>query len=403
MKIKIASSFIVLSLLFLAISPAFFSVVSGINSYSYGAIIAGSMMLFGLLVFNNQLSYVKVRLRYLLPWIMILLHGALIYANQPMFDLSRLIYSYVPLLIIFLIIQIFSSSYSYHLVSDKVVIKFVYIMVFLLLVTSITMVLNINIFSYPSSKPSFIYKEPSHFAIGLCPFLFFFFCSLSKIKSLIIFMFFLMLAFYVQNLTLIAVTFLCYLLSPRDKFFKLFFIFLLLLVFYIHFKSVIPSIDYFLDRVYLSSESNNLTVLVLLGGIENAMLTFLKTNGLGVGFQQYGVLSEVGDISKKAIIINGGWDGNKYDGGTLVAKMLSEFGLLSFVFFIVFFLTTSLLFVKVFRGYSALFERLFLGYSVALSFELLLRGSGYFSSTILIYICFWFAYMYGERNKSLAF
>jgi hypothetical protein len=149
---------------------------------------------------------------------------------------------------------------------------------------------------------------------------------------------------------------------------------------------------YFTDRLDLSSNSSNLSVLVFLSGYERAWLALTGFNGLGVGFQQMGIVGPVGAFQLNISTIFG-FDGlNLLDGGTLASKIIVEFGypglLLLFLYLFKLIKVVNSFFGK--REFSP--QDLFYSSIYIMFFVVLfVRGAGYFNPSFFIFlisICF---------------
>ena len=172
------------------------------------------------------------------------------------------------------------------------------------------------------TKPIFPFVEPSHFALFTGPFYFWAICvqKNQKHKILIVLSFSLILMF-ISNLTIFCLILIGLYLSLRLKSFLIIVSVLLVLsIFFITFD-----ISYYTERLDL--ENDNLSTLVWIQGWEEAALNLKSTYGLGVGIQQLGLKEPSGDASNSIYVIFGDYL-NRYDGGTMGAKLISEFGVI---------------------------------------------------------------------------
>ena len=95
-------------------------------------------------------------------------------------------------------------------------------------------------------------------------------------------------------------------------------------------------LTYFSDRLKLTTDSDNLSVLVFVQGWQLAYNSLKETYGLGIGIQQLGfvkVETEAGDTIIRLL----GRNVNDTDAGLTFGKIVSEFGLLG-VFLIIIYL-----------------------------------------------------------------
>jgi hypothetical protein len=146
--------------------------------------------------------------------------------------------------------------------------------------------------------------------------------------------------------------------------------------------------DYFIDRVTLTVETINLTALVYLQGWQLLEEALQVTNGWGRGIQQLGVGYTNTIASYRINQIMGG-DVNLLDGGFLLAKTGSEFGVLGLLAIAVLtiFAGRALLRLRAFAHGKVEFSRAtILAYSsvVGSLAEIYLRGSTYFTGTVLL-------------------
>ena len=143
--------------------------------------------------------------------------------------------------------------------------------------------------------------------------------------------------------------------------------------------------NYFVSRIMLK-DTENLSSLVYLQGIDDAKNALFSTNGLGLGFQRAGT-SEIGEYGK--LILNSyNLVLNREDGGFLAAKIVIEFGLLG-VFIV---LSYASLFVKslikiiVSKKNTPIFNIALIAFFI----EFFFRGIGYFSPQLLLLILIYF-------------
>jgi hypothetical protein len=143
-------------------------------------------------------------------------------------------------------------------------------------------------------------------------------------------------------------------------------------------------ITYYSDRLNFSADSSNLSTLAFMQGWQNAYLNFRETNGLGVGFQQFGIAGSIGDFSEKIASLMGNYM-NLLDGGTTGSKLVGEFGVMGLLILIAY-VTVVVRAVRFIRRsqFQALADRdprriFFSALVVTYSFELFIRGIGYFS------------------------
>lgn len=168
--------------------------------------------------------------------------------------------------------------------------------------------------------------------------------------------------------------------------------------------------DYFSERLIIF-ESRNLSALVILQGWELAKVNFINTYGFGLGYQMLGGQStNLPDISYYIASVK---PDNSFSsissGGFLAAKIIAELGVLG-LFLITFYVLISLKFIsslgvkihsfksnKLYTPHPSLFKNVLAG-SIMIGFavEMFLRGTGYFSPTLLLFLAIIF---FNMRNR----
>jgi len=148
--------------------------------------------------------------------------------------------------------------------------------------------------------------------------------------------------------------------------------------------------EYTLERInsFISddkSANTNLSVLVVLQGIDLAKFSFLQSCGLGVGVGNMGLSEEVAAMNQYQLIINSimqGGDLNLRDGGVLMAKIVGEFGLLA--------LLVPLIFVNYIRRIAKIEHEMQLNYHRAFPVLILgvlfVRALPYYSAPVCLAI-----------------
>ncbi len=162
------------------------------------------------------------------------------------------------------------------------------------------------------------------------------------------------------------------------------------------------AIQYFASRLNFSSDSSNMTTLVFLQGIDDAYRSLINTSGLGLGFQMAGT-DQPGIYGYTIAHLSGSFL-NRADGGFLASKLISEFGIcgLTFVFFYILKLILGTKKLGQLSTQITAFESLYpLVYVllVAFSVEFLLRGYGYFSPGVMMFITLYLMASKCERLK----
>ena len=274
-----------------------------------------------------------------------------------------------------------------------------------LLLNALISLTQIDFLGSGTVKPTFIYLEPSHFALVVAPFLIYYCRTARRISGCFALLFALLWALYIQNLTLVVAVLIAFLASTRKN---------LLLAATLLFSIgglIFISLDnevlsYFYDRLDFSSSSDNLSVLVLFLGWENALATLLDTSWVGGGFQQFGVTTLSGEYADK-IFQMVGFDLNRYDGGSTAPKLIGEFGLLGLVLVCGYLIFWAQIF-RSFRRYDGVVaaQDLFAKAVFIASFmEMFVRGVGYFSPLLFMFLVSVFYFLNGKflKNRVVAY
>lgn len=275
---------------------------------------------------DKFLNYFYTIIKYIaLFLVFILIHTFFTIIFNASFDYYRTFGSIIILLIIsfsayclFLMINTISNYDFYKII--------IYVVCTLLLLGLLTIV-GIVPKNYQSlyAKPIFPFPEPSHYVLFLSPFFFtIFFSQELKSNKIYILLVSLILLAFITNLTFVILVLIAISLSFGIN--KSLFFFACLLIISLFFLQI--DFSYYLDRLNFKGE--NLSTLVWLQGWDEAFINFKTTYGLGLGFQQLGVNEPKGDASNAIYVIMGDFL-NRYDGGTMAAKLISEFGVFGII------------------------------------------------------------------------
>lgn len=314
----------------------------------------------------------------------------LFFVNQhlPIFidvDSNRFFFSFCCLLIVVLS-AFFSALFLKKLASINGFCMVINVCGIILLINGLVSLTKIDFFATGLGKPTFLFLEPSHFALVVTPFLIYFCMVLSKNKSIFLIFIVMGWAGYIQNLTLLMAVVLAFIISTRQN---LIFAAVLLSFFFAIIVSLFgaDSFSYFTDRLVLSGDNDNLSVLVLFQGWQNALETLTNQSYFGGGFQQFGITTIYGSVSDKLFALLG-FNINQFDGGATAPKLVGEFG----VFGIAFLCVYLFFYVKIFlmlrnRNVSLSKVDMFF-YAVFLSsfLEFFIRGVGYFSPLMYLFL-----------------
>jgi hypothetical protein len=257
---------------------------------------------------------------------------------------------------------------------------------YVLLLSCVSAILHFQPFPSAGEKSVFFFNEPSHFALGFLPFLLYMVVTSSPRKRLLLVLLGYSIALLLESLTLIVgCTIVAALTIPLKR---LLFLapFAVILILYTG-----ADLAYYSSRMSISDFSQNLSTLVFLSGWERASLNFEETFGLGVGFQQFGIIGSRG-LMLELMGPLGADNLNLLDGGAVAPKFIGEFGLLGVVMILVYlvYFTKGVRWLRevsmskiVTREYKRVF---FLSCFVMYSMDLFVRGAGYFSPSGYIFI-----------------
>lgn len=336
---------------------------------------------------NNYLN--KIDIAFYL-FLFILVHyiiNVLIFSKNQ--DSFKFILSYISFIVIFFSAKLLAISLNK--LSYKSIDYNISIIVFLLLCNSIISLTGVDFIGNATHKPVFLFSEPSHLTLIAGSFLMYYIYS-RLIKWFYIGGFFLFWALYIQNFTMLLTLIAILLLSFRINYML---IFLGLIIsgslFLLNFNT-----DYFTSRLIFSVDNANLSTLFLMQGWENAFLSIKETYGLGLGFQQLGTaVISVGEVSEQLNLLSFG-ELNTFDGGTLAAKIIAEYGVIGFIIILNFLKRAykSFFFLKKIKvnKSSNISNLAVFGHCVNIFFiiELFVRGVGYFSPGVFIYLIMYY-------------
>ena len=307
-------------------------------------------------------------------------HSGWLFLSSPDFQLSRFIGSYFFLLVL----AVGSIVYLPRLASltmEAISTRVDRVLWFMALNALIGLT-GVALFKYGSVKPIGVFSEPSHFGLALAPLL----AYVSAIRSRGYqwkLAFFFAWAVWIQNLTTLLVVAACLLVSLRGRLSSVAMLFLAA------FALLLIDLEYFITRLLISTESDNLSVVVLLSGWETALTMLASSSGWGGGFQQFGFLGAVGELTERVAQMTGE-SINRYDGGSTAAKLVGEFGVFGILGLVLVLVMSFKAFLRLRKseqgGQSG--SALFLSASLyTLPIELFARGVGYFSPTLFLGVC----------------
>lgn len=272
-------------------------------------------------------------------------------------------------------------SFSFLRSDSRVIEKICWRIFFLMIVLLVAAILGFydgNIFD--RNKVVFPFSEPSHFTLAFIPFLMFVCVTSTGWRRYGLLLGCFALAYWVENLTMLVGCFLVAAACARALFFPA-------LLFGILIIGYLWDFSYFTERLNFSTESSNLSTLVYLQGWELAIESLRSTSYWGLGFQQLGV-RPTAVLAAETIYQISGSELNQNDGGFLLAKLVSEFGILGIIVAGSFSFFACRIFVKlrsIAYGRHAKSADIFAS-CVIVSFllDMYVRGVGYYSGSTLL-------------------
>jgi len=261
--------------------------------------------------------------------------------------------------------------------SDSEIYSAISKLIFILLAVGIIGVLvHFNFAGYQKFPKSILsFYEPSHYAITVGPLFVIAMIMLQKNRVLICTLF-LFISLSSQNLTMLLYWSLGTWLSIESKKVKPVFLMIVVSALAFLYTYSSSSLEYYIDRITISPQSNNLSTLVYLQGWDEMSKSLYDSFGLGLGFQQAGS-NEPGEISERIYEISKIYK-NREDAGFLSAKIVIEFGVLGIVF-IALFLKSFISNLRNFKSFERNVDKLFAGVILSLFIEMFFRGQGYFT------------------------
>ncbi len=352
------------------------------TSMMKGFVLSTFVAFFVFLLYYKDVGISKVYINVLI-WLLffILLHFFFALLLYDDLNIPRSIGSYF-LLCFILIFSCLLASCSKAIESNKfhkIVRSTYYLLILLVCITFPLIQLHLV-----HRKSMIFFSEPSHFALAFGPFLLYMMVWSGKLKQHFSIGF--VLGLMLTNLTLIvfALFALLILSKSKGKIFIAPFLFMGCYLVYLFFGG---HFGYFLERVIISPESDNLSVLVLLSGYERAYLGLFDNYGLGVGFQQMGVVGPMGIIQEKMVLELNAEGLNVFSGGTFFSKIVVEFGVFGFIAVLAYvaFLPRVIRKIRLNNFHTAQ-ELFYSSCFIMFVIVVFLRGPGYFSPSVLIFL-----------------
>lgn len=255
----------------------------------------------------------------------------------------------------------------------------------ILLFNAIFSLSKVDVFSTGLAKPTFLYLEPSHFALVAAPFISYYCLTSSRSKGTALLLFVVFWAGYIQNFTMLIAALLAFVLSTRKNLAVAMLALVIATVILLIFSDA-ESLSYFNDRLSFSSSSNNLSVLVLYQGWENAIKTLTQLSWFGGGFQQFGITTLTGEATVKLHQLLG-FDINQFDGGSTAPKIVGEFGIFGVIALLIYITCLAVVFSKIRKGQIENKKEIFASVVfISSALEFFVRGVGYFSPSLFMFL-----------------
>lgn len=373
-------------LLMLTTLPSLSIMLLGASSLALGLTIASSItvIMFAWRARHSSLSLSSARSRSAGIFLLaaaVILHGVVAMSFTGFFDWSRAIFS-LGLIIMFLI----TAICLHQALSSMPASRIVTVMRGCFIVFAAEGLLALA--GTPSLGPSYhhmpiiFFIEPSQYSLSFLPFLTFLVMRERGTAAFIVIATTLALGLLIQSLTLLVG-----LAVAVGLMFSLRRFFLLVLL-------LVPALmaadaNYFLDRLAFGEDAENLSTLAYLQGWERAWLNIQATHGVGVGFQQFGLVGELGFFQERIEALFTAIGLNLLDGGSNGSKIIGEFGLIG-VFVVLAYIAMVFRAVVIVKRRDPemrdrAHEQLFAAFIVAGFVEFFVRGGGYMTpGTILL-------------------
>lgn len=175
-------------------------------------------------------------------------------------------------------------------------------------------------------KPVFPFTEPSLFGLSFLPLLAFMCVTSSRGKRYLFLTIGLAVALLLQNLTLLVGLLMIALISAPIAGGVLLSVAVAAAIAFVD-----VDVSYYLSRLEFTETASNLSSLVYLQGWQLAADSLWSTAGWGIGFQQLGAVASAATDASDVIYDLVGGNPNLRDGGFVLSKLVSEFGVFAVV------------------------------------------------------------------------
>jgi hypothetical protein len=389
-----------LLLIFVAIAPSGMMFVTGEATFSWGALtISSVLILTGAFVEKRQYMQRAANFnKYRMAFSFILLHGLLCMIFIDGFSQSRFFLSYA--LLISSVTGGLCLNVLLALNSERGNGNAIHLCFWVLAIIG-----GIGLFGTLRTsgdvKSVVVFTEPAHFAATIVPFVIYMGITCRLSMSLLYIAICLIFGMLFPSTTFLAVGLLTFLIAFRQYRILLFIVVSMLAVVWLTADNFLG--EYHQERLDFGGE--NLSSLVYRSGWERAVDNMLDTGGLGLGFQQLGITGSIGHSLNEIAYITQGTDLNALDGGSVGAKMISEFGIVG-ILVLAYWVIYSIKSIKALsrlvesrEGEGRVLQIFCHAVFLSIGISLFVRGSGYFSSPAL----FFFMAVWNLRFTSLNF
>ena len=232
------------------------------------------------------------------------------------------------------------------------------------------------------SKSVLFYREPGHYAVAILPlFTFLILVERGWVRGLFL-LATVAVGFATQSFTLIlgTVTAVIFCMSP---------LFLVLVIALVASLAMALDPSYYLSRLDFTWDTKHFSPLVYMSGWERAWIDLKLTHGLGVGFQQFGLVGDVGHFQSRIAFLRPDLaELNLKDGSTTGSKLVGEFGVTGIMVLLVYIgVLVREFFVLRFKGQGEAYstcDYFCLACFLSASTELFIRGMGYMTPGMLL-------------------
>lgn len=238
-------------------------------------------------------------------------------------------------------------------------------------------------------QPVLFFSERSHFALSFLPFMLYMaITSQTGLRKLSYLATGIVLALLLTNLTLLVGTAIAAFVALQKRYSIVVGAAAAVAIYAVP----MTGSNYYTERIALSRDSKNASALAYLNGWQHAYAYLVSTNGIGVGFQQFGADRKATDLDYE-IEATTGKRLNERDGSTVGAKLIGEFGALGII------LLAAYLAILPFHIKRLPQDPFFRSCIVMYAMDLFVRGTGYFSPTAFLFLTAMYALLMRRRSR----